>query len=42
MELWNAPAGSAPPTIYEVNEKQYVLVPAYELDGHKVYSFTLK
>jgi quinoprotein glucose dehydrogenase len=44
-ELWNFQmdsAGSAPPTIYEMQNKQYVLVPAYEKDGNKVYSFTLK
>ncbi len=44
-ELWSykmdAP-GSAPPTIYEINNKQYVLVPAYEESGNKVYTFTLK
>ena len=44
-ELWSyemESSGSAPPTVYEVNGKQYVLVPAYEKTGNKVYSFTLK
>ena len=44
-ELWSykmESAGSAPPTIYEVNNKQYILVPAYEKTGNKVYCFTLK
>lgn len=44
-ELWSYKmhsAGSAPPTVYEVNGKQHVLLPAYELDGYKVYSFTLE
>lgn len=44
-ELWSykmESAGSAPPTIYEVKGKQYVLVPAYERNGNKVYSFTLE
>lgn len=44
-ELWSYKmhsAGSAPPTVYEVKGKQHVLLPAYELDGYKVYSFTLE
>tara|TARA_B100001996_G_C18655763_1_gene591114 strand:+ start:113 stop:2113 length:2001 start_codon:yes stop_codon:yes gene_type:complete len=44
-ELWSykmESAGSAPPTIYEVNNKQYILVPAYEKTGNKVYCFTLR
>ena len=44
-ELWSyemESSGSAPPTVYEVNGKQYVLVPAYEKTGNKVYCFTLK
>jgi hypothetical protein len=35
-------AGSAPPTVYEIESKQYIFVPAYEKNGNKVYSFTLK
>lgn len=35
-------AGSSPPTIYEINNKQYILVPTYEKEGNKVYSFTLE
>ena len=34
-------AGSAPPTIFQVEGKQFVLVPAYEKNGSKVYAFTL-
>ena len=30
-------AGSAPPTIFQVEGKQFVLVPAYE-GGNKVYA----
>jgi quinoprotein glucose dehydrogenase len=44
QELWNykmSSAGSAPPTIYEIDKKQYIVVPAYELDGYKIYSFVL-
>lgn len=44
-ELWSYKmdsAGSAPPTIYEIDNKQYIFVPAYEKSGNKVYSFTLK
>ena len=44
-ELWSfkldAP-GSAPPTIFTIDNKQYILVPAYEKSGNKVYCFTLK
>ena len=43
-ELWNYKmdaAGSAPPTIYEIENKQFVLVPAYEKDGNKVYAFSM-
>ena len=39
-ELWNYKtdaAGSAPPTIYEIENKQFVLVPAYEKDGKKQF-----
>ena len=44
-ELWSYQmdsAGSAPPTVYEIESKQYIFVPAYEKNGNKVYSFTLK
>lgn len=44
-ELWSyqmESAGSAPPTIYEFENKQYILVPAYEKEGKKVYAFSLK
>ena len=44
-EIWNyqmESAGSAPPTVYEIDGKQYILVPAYEESGNKVYSFTLQ
>ena len=43
-ELWSYQmdsAGSAPPTIFQVEGKQFVLVPAYEKNGSKVYAFTL-
>ena len=35
-------AGSAPPTVYEINGKQFIVVPAFENGGKKIYSFTLK
>ena len=35
-------AGSAPPTVYELDNNQYIIVPAYEKDGNKVYAFSLK
>ena len=44
-ELWSYEmnsAGSAPPTVYEIDNKQYIFVPAYEKNGNKVYCFTLK
>ena len=43
-ELWSYQmdaAGSAPPTIFQVEGKQFILVPAYEKNGSKVYAFTL-
>ena len=43
-ELWSYQmdsAGSAPPTIFEFEKKQFILVPAYEKEGNKVYAFTL-
>jgi len=33
--------GSAPPTTYLINEKQYVLVPAFEKRGRSIYAFSL-
>ena len=35
-------AGSAPPTIYEINNQQFIVVPAFENGGKNIYSFTLK
>lgn len=32
---------SAAPTIYEINNKQYIVVPAFESAGDKIYAFTL-
>ena len=43
-ELWSylmTHAGSAPPLTYEINEKQYIIVPAFENGGRKIYSFSL-
>ena len=42
-ELWSYQmdsTGSAPPTIFEFEKKQFILVPAYEKEGNKVYAFT--
>ena len=44
-ELWSftmSHAGSAPPLTYEINGKQYVIVPAFENGGKKIYSFSLE
>ena len=44
-ELWSytmSKAGSAPPTVYEINGKQFIVVPAFEDGGKNIYSFTLK
>ena len=44
-KLWSytmSNAGSAPPTVYEINGKQFIVVPAFENGGKKIYSFTLK
>lgn len=44
-EIWNYQmdaAGSAPPTTFMYKENQYVIVPAYEKEGNKVYAFSLK
>ena len=44
-ELWSytmSKAGSAPPTVYETNGKQFIVVPAFEDGGKNIYSFTLK
>jgi len=43
-ELWKykmSHPGSAPPLIYTYNEKQYVIIPAFEKGGKKIYAFTL-
>jgi hypothetical protein len=34
--------GSAPPLIFENNNKQYIIVPAFEEGGKKIYAFTLR
>ncbi len=44
-ELWSytmSKAGSAPPSVYEINGKQFIVVPAFEDGGKNIYSFTLK
>jgi len=44
-ELWSytmSKAGSAPPTVYEINGKQFIVVPAFENGGKNIYSFTLR
>ena len=44
-ELWSftmSHAGSAPPLTYEINKKQYIIVPAFENGGRKIYSFSLE
>lgn len=43
-ELWSfemTHPGSAPPLTYEINGKQYIVVPAFEKGGKKIYSFYL-
>ena len=54
MELYSPFSGSSPPTIYEYNNEQYILVPstgaislrlAYpniSKSGNKIYAFKLK
>ena len=43
-EMWqyklDAP-GSSPPTIYSINNKQYILISAFENGGTSIYSFSL-
>ena len=44
-ELWSykmTHPGSAPPLIFENNNKQYIIVPAFEEGGKKIYAFTLR
>ena len=44
-ELWfykMTHPGSAPPLIFENNSNQYVIIPAFEKGGKKIYAFTLK
>ena len=44
-EIWSytmAHPGSAPPTIYEINNQQFIVVPAFENGGKNIYSFTIK
>ena len=44
-ELWSykmTHPGSAPPLIFENNNKQYIIVPAFEGGGKKIYAFTLR
>ena len=44
-ELWfytMSNAGSAPPTVYEINGQQFIVVPAFENGGKNIYGFTLK
>ena len=44
-ELWSytmSKGGSAPPTVYEINGKQFIVVPAFEDGGKNIYGFTLK
>ena len=43
-ELWSfemTHPGSAPPLTYEIKNKQYIVVPAFENGGKKIYSFYL-
>ena len=43
-ELWSynlSHPGSSPPTIYEIDNKQYVVVSAFENGGKNIYAFTL-
>ena len=45
QELWsnNLPSpGSSAPTIYEINNKQYVLISTFENGGNTILSYTLK
>ena len=44
-ELWKykmTHPGSAPPLIFTHKEKQYVIIPAFEEGGKKIYAFSLK
>ena len=44
-ELWfhkMTHPGSAPPLIFENNSNQYIIVPAFEKGGKKIYAFTLE
>ena len=34
-------AGSAPPLTFEINGNQYVVIPAFENGGKKIYTFKL-
>ena len=42
-ELWSyrmTHPGSAPPLIFENDNKQFVIVPSFEKGGKKIYAFT--
>ena len=44
-ELWSykmSHPGSAPPLIFEDENKQYIIVPAFESGGKKIYAFKLE
>ena len=44
-ELWSykmSYPGSAPPTLYMIDNKQYVVVPAFEKNGNELYAFSIK
>ena len=45
QEVWNSDLpspGSSPPTIYEVNGEQHVLISTYENGGNTIHSYALK
>ena len=34
--------GSAPPTVYMINNKQYIIVPAFEKNGNELLAFSIE
>ena len=43
-ELWSYRMpfkGSAPPTVYMIDNKQYVVIPAFENNGNELFAFTI-
>ena len=44
-ELWSHKMsfiGSAPPTSYMIDEKQYIIIPTFEKDGDELIAFSIK